>query len=557
MKKMKKITAILLALAMCLAVAACGGGTTPSAEPSTSAAPGNSPAPGASTAPSTSTAPGAGSTLAPGEVIAAPEGEDVKYADLIDILIEVNCTAVDPFNPGASGAGIQNMYVCVYDRLAIRVGEGIYEPELATSWDSADLQTWTFKLRDDVSFHNGAKFTAQDVIDTVMLSRDAPGSYAFDAWRNVETITAIDEYTVQIVLDAVNVDFLFQISLPGASIVNKAARDADPVKGAWIGTGAFFVSDFVSSDYVTLDRNDSYWGTAPITKQLNFRHVPEMTARTLMLQNGESQMCTSVSNEDMDLFVNDPDNFTIYAFPGNTIFTLIFNMNDKITGDLNFRLAVAHALQRPDITIVSAGEWANPITDGTFWGDSTEFRNNDIPMLQYDPELSMKYLEESSYDGQEVELMSALPLNNRMAEVIQEQLARVGINVKLFQTDGPTLQSTTVYGNDRMQMLSYVSAFSLSASTVRNVLYPGGVNNRASYNNPAVNELLDKAPTIADPVERGKLYKQVQEIVSEEIPFISCFCRVFSLVCDSGLGGIIVSPDQTHDFRGIFWILDD
>lgn len=549
---MKRITAILLALVLCLAVAACGSdtttddGVTPSGD-TTNGGP----------TPSGATAPGGENVLAPGDVISAPEGEDVQYADMIDIIMEISVSVLDPHTQGSTGAATGNIYVCVYDKLIVSAGEGVYTPELATSWDSDDMQTWTFRLRNDVFFHNGDKFTAQDVVNTIESAKDGPGSYGFNSWRDVNTATAIDEYTVQIVLNSANADFLFLISMPGAGIISKAARDADPVTGAWIGTGAFYVSDFSSGDYVTLTRNDNYWGTPPITRVLNFHYVPEMTARTIMMQNGDSQMCTSISNEDMDLFVSDPDNYTIYAFIGNTIFGVYFNLNDPITGDLNFRKAVAYALNRPDITIVAAGEWAEAATDGNYWGNSTEFRNNNIPMLPYDLDLAKQCLAESSYNGEEVELMSALVINNAMAEVIQEQLSLIGINVKLFQTDAPTLLSSSVYGNDRVQMVSWVAAFTQSAAAARSMYYPAGGDNRASYNNPEVNDLLDLAPTIASPEERGAIYRQIQEIVAADLPFIRVFSRMFSLVCAKGVGGIIVSPDQAHDFRGIFLILDD
>jgi len=551
MKRIRRITAILLMLTLCFAIAACGGGggTTDTENPTNS---GETPSGGNTPAP-----PGSGVTLSPGDVIEAPEGDDVKFAELIDISIEISVSILDPHAPGASGAGTGNIYYCVYDKLVINAGEGVYEPELATSWVSDDLQTWTFNLRNDVYFHNGDKFTAQDVVDTIESAKSTPGTYGFNTWRVVDTATAINENTVQIVLNSVNADFLFLTSLPGGAIINKAAREADPIEGAWIGTGAFYVSDFVSGDSVTLTRNDNYWGTAPITKTLYFHYVPEMTARTIMMQNGESHMCTSISNDDMHLFVDDPDNYTIYAFVGNTIFSLYFNLNDPITGDLNFRKAVAHALNRPDITLVAAGEWAEPASDGTFWGSSTEFRNNNIPMLEYDPVLAKEYLEASIYNGEELEIISALVINNAMAEVMQEQLAQIGIKTKLFPTDAPTLTSTATYGNEQTQLISWVAAFNLSAATVRNMFYPVGGDNRSSYNNPLVNDLLDKAPTVADPEERGAIYRQIQEIFAEDVPTLRIFSRVFTLVCAKGLGGILVSPDQTHDFRGIFLVLDD
>ena len=497
-----------------------------------------------------------GNVLAPEDLIAAPENKDVRYADLIDILTQTNVVVIDPHAPGANSVTERNIYTCIYDRLVIRTPEGEYVPELATSWEiSDDMQTYTFSLRKDVSFHNGEKFTAQSVIDTVMISRENTGSLGFDAWRYVDTATALDEYTVEIVLVAPNADFLFLIQHPGASIINKAAREADPVSGAWVGTGAYFVSEFVSGDHIVLMRNDDYWGEPAITKQLYLRHVPEVATRTIIMQNNESQVCMSIEPTDMPQFVNNSD-FVVYRIVSDA-HIIFFNMNDSITGDLNFRLAVAHALERADIATVSAGDWALPASDGTIWGYSTEFRNNNIPIIPFDLDLARQCLEASSYNGEEVELMAGIFTTQRGGEMIQEQLAKVGINVRLNQTDVPTLSSTALYGSDKTQMIHHMLPMTLSAASARGAFYPGASSNRASYNNPVVNELLDRAPTIADQKEREALYMQIQEILAEDLPIINIYYRLQAPVSSSKIGGIIINPDQNHDFRGIFLVLDD
>ena len=552
----RRLIVILLVLAMTVALMACGGGGSESPTPGASTAPSASTAPGASTAPTPTGATGGSSVVAPADVSTAPEGQDVKYADLIDIIVENPISVIDPLNPTATGPGCRTMYITIYDRLIKRAGEGIYEAQLATSWESDDQQNWIFHLRDDVTFHNGDKFTAQDVIDTVMLSRDAPGTIAADSWRSVEEIEAIDEYTIQITLNDVNVEFLFWLSLPGASILNKAARDKDPVEGAWVGTGPYIVTEFISSDYTVVTANDKYFGTIPLTKQLVFRNVPEMTARPIKMQNGESNVGFDIGSESLYLFVNDP-NFSVITFIGNSAHCLLFNMEDPITGDKNFRYAVAHALSRPELALVGHGDWGIPETEGTFWGHSTEFRNHDIPVLEYDLELAKQYLAQSSYKGEEVEIISGIPPTLKASELIQEQLGQIGINIKLFQTDGPTLQSFAKFYDNQAQITHHSCPFTQSASSMRAQVGTGGSSNRASYSNPAVDDLLALAPTIPDPNERAAVYKQIQEIIAEDMPCLNLYWRMYAMVTSGNVGGIIADPDQNHDFRGIFMTVED
>ena len=551
---MKRIFAILLALALCFTIAACGGKANPDggkANPDGS----SSPAPGGSNSPAPPTTTPGGGALSPGDVIEAPKGDDVKFADLIDMISDVNFSVIDPHNPGGSMIGVRQVYSCIFNQLIKRTPDFEFVPELATSWESDDLQTWIFKLRDDVYFHNGDKFNAQSVIGTVNSARENPGTIGFDSWRSVDTITAIDDYTVKMVLTAPNVDFIYYLSLRGGSIVNYEARKADPVKGTWVGTGAYYVEMFDPADHVLLTRNDNYWGEPAITRQLIFRFVPEYAARTIMLLNGESHLCLNVSTEDTQMFIDHPD-FIAYTIVSNAPQALGFSMTDPILSDRNFRLAVAHALNIADLAEVAGGKWSPPVTDGTYWGYATEFRHNDLPQRKYDPELAKKYLAESSYDGRPIEIIAGVDTTHRAAELMQEQLGKIGINITLFLTDVPTLSGLAVFGSDKVQLVHHTFAFNNSAASARSMLYTGGAGNRITYDNAAVRELIDKAPTISDPKEREAIYRQIQEMVYEDIPAINIFYRVMAIIANGGIGGLIVDRDQYHDFSHIFMVVD-
>ncbi|NLT39349.1 MAG: ABC transporter substrate-binding protein [Clostridiales bacterium] len=487
----------------------------------------------------------------------APQTEE-KYADSIEIVIDNNPIAnLDPIIPAAHAPATYWVLIMIHDRLLDFAGDGVFTPSLATKWETDDYKTYKLTLRDDVYFHNGEKFTANDVVFTAYRSIEAVGSQAYGLWNPVDTIKAISDTEVEIVLKEVNVDFLFNLSRPMASILNQKACEADVEKGPWVGTGAYKVADFLSSDHTTVVRNDDYWGTPGITREMTFRYVPETSTRTIMMQNRECQISFGVGNEDLSLFEEDPS-FVVYPQYVNNPQGFAFNMNDPITGDLNFRLAFIYGIDREEIAIVARGDWAAAPTEGTLWGLKTEFRNSDIPVIPYDPDKAAEYLSKSSYNGQTVEIAVGNPTNVLAAETIQRQLEKIGIKIEIKVMDPASLNAYNAYDNNQSQVSAPSMAFSLSAAAANNLFYPGGANNRASYNNPEVTELLVQAKVEGDLGKREAIYKKVQEIVAQDVPCVQLFWLVLGVVATENVKNLDL-PSDTYavDLRGTYMVLED
>ena len=564
---MKKALAILLAAMMFVAIAACdtssentntGTSAPPSQAPSSQAP--SSQAPSSVVPPSPDQSPDIGVVdadkidpvgliLWPGDILMPPEG--AQFADSVNVTYELGVSVFDPHSAGSTFTACRVTFQMVFDRLTYYDINGVLQPELATRWETSDNQTWTFYLRDDVYFHNGDKMTADDVIFTCWNSKDKVGSLARDQWLPVVQTNKISDYVVEFVLEAPYNAFAYNLSLPGGAIINERARAADPVAGAWVGTGCFVVSDFVSGNTVQLTRNDNYWGPKPLTRVVNFTYVPEVAARTVMQLNGETDVSMSVASQDNDMFLQSPDYF-LYAYAANSTHSLTFNLNHPITGDLNFRLAVAHAINREEAAYASSGIWARPTQDGTFWGDSTPFRNTGIPRIPQDLDKAKQYLDASPYNGEVLQIITAPDTLTLSTQMIQEQLRQVGINTEVFTTDVPTLISMSSYGDQNFTLLHFVSPFELNPTAARVMLYPSMSANRASYNRPEVNELLDLVITLLGEEEQREVYYKIQELVAEDIPQLSIFEKIWTLITNNRVGGIITNPDMNHDLRGIF-----
>jgi len=550
---------VTLILVICLAlVSACGDkgapAATSSANTSSTSAADNTQQ--VDDTPTTTSADTPVSTDAQLTLAPTPEESTGNYADTIDIILgNSNIAILDPFNPSGSVDACAWAYALIYDRLVYALTEGGYEPYLATSWDTEDYQTFIFHLRDDVYFHNGEKMTSDDVIFTINHAKESVGSSAYNNWSVVAEATAVDEYTLKIVLDEINIDFINNISQPYCGIINEKALTDNSETGVMIGTGAFYISDFVTNNSVEFTRNDNYWSEPAITRQINFQFVPEQSSRAIMMLNGEAQLCFRVSDEDIPSFVDNPD-FQLFSFPLATPNVLFFNLNDPITGDYNFRMAVALAIDRDEVQYGAVGEYGLPMTDGSVWGYDMEFRNTSIPQISYDPELAKEYLAKSPYNGEEIEIATAIASTIKASEVIQQQLGRIGIKVKVNSMDSASLGSYTTWDNNQSRIVVFSILFSRVASSIKSSVYPRSTGNRMMYDNAAVNDLIDSATTTTNESTRRDMYMQIQEIIAEDMPYIPLFWRMSSVVAAKGIGGFDLPANALYDMRWIYQDLD-
>ncbi len=488
-------------------------------------------------------------------VFAQETEQDAQYAEHINVIIDnTQIAAINPIGAGGPGSATGWVYLMVYDTLVkFDDNTGEYSPNLATSWESEDWQTVIFHLRDDVVFSNGEPFTAQDVVFTIEQALLNPGSVAGGTYQSVESAEAIDDYTVQINLKTPKPQILFDCASELGGIMCQKAVEEDPDKGVWIGTGAFKITDFGTNDFVELERNDLYWGDPVPTKSMSLRYIPEMSTRLMMLLNGEADICFNLSEQDLDLIIADPDHYQTFSYLQNNNSDIGFNMNDPICGDLNFRMAVASAINRADIALGGAGIYAEPETTGTFWGSGEPYRNSDIPIIPYDLEKAKEYLAASPYNGEEIELITAIPTMINASAVIQNQLAEIGINVVIKQTDPASLMSVCSYGSTDYQMYAFVGAFGFEPySSTLGIFGEAAMQNRATYDNPEIQEILSKAATETDPDTLKDYYYTIQELAAADIPYINLFNMKQVISASNSIGGLIVANDGGHDLRWMY-----
>lgn len=547
MKKRMYLKAISIMIVACMGLSACGNKATPTSAPSDG---------------TSSPLQGGEKNLAYPADPTAPPPAGAKFADHIEAVFTANeLSVLNVHNAAGNSPTAIVAYKMFLDPLVFEDYPS-YELGscLAKSWDVIDSTEFTFYLRDDVYWHDGEKFTADDVCFTVEASQTwGQGGSSYDAWQEVESYKALDEYTVYFKLKTKDVEFLSKIAQSSCGIVSRKAVTADDVKGYMIGTGAYKVSDFASIDHVTFERNDNYWGEKPITKTQTWRIIPEANTRTIMLQSGQTDaIFTTLSEGDIEQFKAEPDKFSIIQPPpGGGPNAILFNMTDPILSDYNFRRACVHAINREEVALVAQGQYGYaPVTDGTMWGYYMPYRNKDIPFIEYDPAKAEEYLAKSSYNGEEITILTAMFSVDyiKCSEMIQQQLNSVGIKTKIVQTDNAGLQAATQpETRSKNQILVWTQTLTSNRiSAYKPVFYTNAVRNRQSFSNAELDELIDKDAITEFGPEKEAIALRMQEIVSESLCTVNLFWSQTNQACVKALGGIkffLVSPDYRYIYK--------
>jgi peptide/nickel transport system substrate-binding protein len=445
--------------------------------------------------------------------------------------------------------------VNLYDGL-VRYKSGTLEvePALAESWDiSEDGRTYTFKLREDVSFHDGTPFNAEAVKFNFdrMLKEDHPHhdtgpfplAFFFEA---VEATEVVDEHTVRFRLSEPYAPFLSNLAYPTGLLVSPAAveeHEADYGRNP-SGTGPFVFRVWESGRQVAIERNDDYWDGAPPLRGVVFRPITDPNARVSEMLSGGIDLMVEVPPTNVQTFAEDP-NFKMHKQVGPHLWFLILNTREEPFDDQRMRQAVNYAIGPTP----AAFAWAY---------------NEKLEPYPHDPEKARALIEEAGYgDGTEVTFFvteggSGMLDPVAMGTAIQANLAEVGIDAKIETYEWNTflgLVNPGLEGKADMAEMSWMTndPDTLPYLTLRTDAFPksGGFNS-GYYSNPEVDRLLEQARRTTDQAARARLYKEMQKIVHEDAPWAFVASWKQNAVATANVQNFRLEPSfllRLHDVR--------
>ena len=313
-------------------------------------------------------------------------------------------------------------------------------PGLATSWEINGYREIVFTLRQGVRFHNGDEMTAEDVAFTFSKERrdgDGPVRLA-QFFANVAEVNAVDDHTVQVVMDGVDPIIEQRFAMWSSEIVNKRAYLDATSYGEWalmpVGTGPYRVAS-LNTDRFILEAFDDYWGGRPGAQSLTFVEVPEVAGRIAGLASGDFDVITVVPVDQIST-IDGYDDIEVVGGPGAKLRILIFNQGEfahPMMKNVHLRRALSYAIDRQLLVdALFAGRARVP--NGLQLPSFGEVFDADYPVPTYSPDLAMEELAQSGYDGESIDyplLPNVIDTEVAVAEVLREMWRAVGIDVEL------------------------------------------------------------------------------------------------------------------------------
>ena len=430
--------------------------------------------------------------------------------------------------------------VNIYDGL-VRFQDGSLgiEPSLATDWEISDDGTvYTFHLREDVTFHDGTPFNAEAVKFNFdrMLNEDHPYyntgpfplSFYFSA---IQETRVVDEYTVQLVLGEPFAPLMSNLAYPTGLIVSPSAvREYGEDYGRHpVGTGPYQFVEWESNTQVTVEANPDYWGPAAGVDQIVFRPITDSNTRVTEMLSGGLDLMVEVPPDSVQVF-EQRDEFTVYEQAGPHLWFLILNMREGPFTSKAMRQAVNYAIDKEglveNVLQGTATVADSPIPPAFDWA-----YNEDLDPYPYDPARAEELIQEAGYNGEEIVfyvteggsgMLDPVP----MGTAIQADLEAVGLNVSIETYEWNTFLGRVnpgLEGKADMAEMAWMTndPDTLPFLALRTEAWPenGGFNS-GYYSNPEVDRLLAQARTSSDRSERADLYRQVQEIVYDDAPWV-------------------------------------
>jgi dipeptide transport system substrate-binding protein len=474
----------------------------------------------------------------------------------------------------------------VYDKLThFERGTTRVVPGLAEHWDVTDGgKTITFRLRKGVKFHSGVNgfkptrdFNADDVLFSFerQWKPDHPyakvsgGKYDYfgdmDMPKLLEAIEKVDPYTVRMRLKEPNVPMLANLAMDFAAIhsaeyaafLEKAGKK-EQFDQVPVGTGPFSFVTYQKDAVIRFRANKEYWGEKALVDDLVFAITPDPTARYSKLKTGECHFIIAPRPADLPEMQKDAA-LQVISQPGLNIAYWAFNVQkppfDKKAVRQAFSMAIDKAAIIRDVYL-GAGTAAKNLIPPTLWS-----YNDKVKDYPYDPAKARALLKSAGVATPlEVDLWYMpvqRPYNpnaKRIAEMMQADLAKVGVNAKLVTYEWGEYRKRAQQGEHMTVQLGWTgdngdpdNFFFLHGCAAAR---PGG-QNLSKWCNKDFDDRLNRAKTLTDMKERAKLYGEMQAIEAEEAPDYKIAHSVVYEAMRKGVTGFKQSPFGAHQFNGV------
>jgi len=404
----------------------------------------------------------------------------------------------------------------VFDR-----GLGL-QPRLATAWSFNDDATEiTFTLRDDVGFHHGRAFTAEDVIYTFewVLDPENP-SLNRPLYTDIASITAPDEHTV-----------VFELSRPNAFLLNNIARmpivpadrgGDDDFQVNPSGTGPFAFVSWQRDDALTLQAFEDYWGGRARIDEVVFRPIPEDGTRLLALEAGEVDLYQGGAIGAELPRLEEDASIGVDRVPAPSYNFVGFNTRYEPLADVRVRQAIAHLIPREGI-VERILEGVGQVGVSMLLPDMPWFES-DIATYPYDPERARALLAEAGYGDGDIRVRiysDPAPMRTQIAEILLNEMLQVGIDATVqAEESSAVFQRFSQTEDYEIMVYAWNGQLDPDRAIFRQFTSGGSAYAYTYWSDPRVDELALRGQSVApDSDESVEIYREIQRIIGEQVPY--------------------------------------
>lgn len=459
--------------------------------------------------------------------------------------------------------------------------EGLYmvnemyelEPVLADSYEpSEDGLTYTFKLKPDVTFHNGDPFTSADVLYTYnWIMDEANASTRLANFELVETVEAPDDSTVVVTLKEADVTFMVNVA---TTFIYPETYHSETGENDFkvnpVGTGPFKFGELNPQQRVVLNAWEDYYRGRANFDALQIDVVPEAAGRMSALESGQADNSIWGLNAEDTTTLKESGDFTV--FETRQVATNHFPLNNEhpFLKEKEVRQALLWALDR------------QAFADEIFLGQATvatsnlspaieTYYNPDVAQYSYDPDKARELLEGAGWvegsDGvrEKDGVRAAFTLmvfqgdtqRRPEAEVAQQWWQEIGVECTLEEGVTSEILAGLREGEYDAGLFNWVYGGTNGDPDARGTLSTGGANNFFQYSNEEVDQLLEAGIRELDQEKRIEIYKRIQEIIAEEVPFLFLLnLQNVSFYANriKGLPETVLQADNLYPKMYQFWI---
>lgn len=428
----------------------------------------------------------------------------------------------------------------------------VLHPSLATEWKRTSDTTWIFKLRNDVTFHDGTKFNAAAV--KWCIDRSIEKNPSFSKTTSIKSVSVVDDYTVQFETTVKTGELPEALTNVATAIVAKSSVDEKGEFKKAVGTGYFKQDSFdVSSGRFECVPYKEYWGkvNSSVTRRVVLS-MPDSSTRSLAAQNGEVDIASDVPFSDLKTLSSAKGVKVEKFFTARTYF-FSYNLNKEYLKDVNVRKALIYAINKKELVddvLLGVGSVPKGI-----YIENMPWSNTNVDTYEYNVEKAKELLKAAGFsdsnadgyldkNGQKLSIRiitgSRRPGNSLIAQAVQGYYKNIGVEANVAVLDGNASNEAIKNNQYDLNLSSAATGYIPSASYYLSQYYESSSTNgkNIKYSNSELDKLINECKSTNSGDEKYSLSKKAQAIAQNDV-------AVYTV---ANYGAVFVLSDKVKNF---------